>query len=398
MDPCIPDNRLVLHGNFERDYGDLEECQFQVNEMVNKVDDLSQKLKEVEQFYTTTNKKEHNTSKLGSILKDKDKDKLIANLKKRKHDAPLKEAAAKKRMLDLMRQFGTIISQVTQHKWAIPFMKPVDVVGLGLHDYYEIIEKPMDFSTIKKRMDCKDGSGYKHVRDIWVDVRLIFKNAMKYNDEKHDVHEMAKHLLSKFEEKWLNIYPKIAEEDKRLEEDEAEMQFDMRLTHEVAHAKMARDLNNELDEVDLHLEELKGLVLEKCRKMTTEEKRRLATHLTRLPPDDLNEALMIVAEDNPCFQATATEVELDIDSQSELTLWRLKFFLKDKQATRDHSNHNHNNGNNANNTNSKPPATVNKNNNNVSKRKREICDAIAKNLQKKAKESPPQMYNNNPRK
>lgn len=28
--------------------------------------------------------------------------------------------------------------QITQHKWAGPFMQPVDVVGLGLHDYYEV--------------------------------------------------------------------------------------------------------------------------------------------------------------------------------------------------------------------------------------------------------------------
>lgn len=28
--------------------------------------------------------------------------------------------------------------QITQHKWAWPFMQPVDVEGLGLHDYYEV--------------------------------------------------------------------------------------------------------------------------------------------------------------------------------------------------------------------------------------------------------------------
>lgn len=30
------------------------------------------------------------------------------------------------------------ICQITQHKWAEPFMEPVDVKGLGLHDYYEV--------------------------------------------------------------------------------------------------------------------------------------------------------------------------------------------------------------------------------------------------------------------
>lgn len=31
-----------------------------------------------------------------------------------------------------------LMSQITQHKWAWPFMHPVDVEGLGLHDYYEV--------------------------------------------------------------------------------------------------------------------------------------------------------------------------------------------------------------------------------------------------------------------
>lgn len=49
--------------------------------------------------------------------------------------------------------------------------------------------------------------------------------------------------------------------------------------------------------------------------MTTEEKRRLGTALTCLSPDDLQKALLIVAENNPGFQATAEEVDLDIDAQ-----------------------------------------------------------------------------------
>ncbi|CAK7325506.1 unnamed protein product [Dovyalis caffra] len=124
------------------------------------------------------------------------------------------------------------VDKITQHKWAWPFMQPVDVKGLGLHDYYEVIEKPMDFSTIKNQMEAKDGMGYKNVREICADVRLVFKNAMKYYDERSDVHE------------------------KRREDEEAEAQLDMQLAQEAAHAKTARDLSDELYEVDMHLEEL----------------------------------------------------------------------------------------------------------------------------------------------
>ncbi|XP_058211324.1 transcription factor GTE1 isoform X2 [Rhododendron vialii] len=373
MDLAIPDNVLVDQGKAEGNDADMEDFRHHVDEISTKVDKLEQTLNEVEQFYSTTGKKQLNTSKGTSVAKDKDKH--IANFKKRQQDASLREAAATKRMQELMRQFGTILRQITQHKWAGPFMQPVDVVGLGLHDYYEVIEKPMDFTTIKSKMEAKDGSAYKNVREMCADVRLIFKNAMKYNEERDDVHVMAKTLLAKFEEKWLQLLPKVDEEflqEKRRKEEEAEAQIDMQLAQEAAHAKMARDLSDELDEVDLYLEELREMVLQKCR-MTTEEKRRLGTALTRLSPDDLQKALLIVAENNPGFQATAEEVDLDIDAQSESTLWRLKFFVKEALQVQGKSaastgDTNHNNDNN--------------------KRKREICDALAKTSQKRSKKLP----------
>ncbi|KAJ6909406.1 hypothetical protein NC652_020404 [Populus alba x Populus x berolinensis] len=353
-----------------------------VEEILQKVDKLEQRVNEVEQFYlkNTSKKQQSGSSKGGSsTVKDKDKERHIPSVRKQQQDASKREAAAAKRMQELMRQFGTILRQITQHKWAWPFMQPVDVKGLGLHDYYEVIDKPMDFSTIKNQMEAKDGTGYKNVREICADVRLVFKNAMKYNDERSDVHVMAKTLLGKFEEKWLQFLPKVTEEEKRREEEEAEAQLDMQLAQEAAHAKMARDLGNELYEVDMHLEELREMVVQKCRKMSTEEKRKLGAALTRLSPEDLTKALEIVAQNNPGFQATAEEVDLDIDAQSETTLWRLKFFVKDALEVQGKSaasagGRNNNNSN-----------TPSNNNNNNNKRKREICDAIAKTAKKRSK-------------
>lgn len=51
------------------------------------------------------------------------------------------------------------------------------------------------------------------------------------------------------------------------------------------------------------------------RKMSTEEKKALMAVLTQLSPEDLNKALLIVAENNPDFQANGQEVDLDIDAQ-----------------------------------------------------------------------------------
>lgn len=78
---------------------------------------------------------------------------------------------------------------------------------------YQIIKKPMDIGTIQNRMEGKDEiNRYKNVREIYADVRLVFKNAMLYNDDTNDVHVMARTLLEKFEEKWLQLLPKVIEE------------------------------------------------------------------------------------------------------------------------------------------------------------------------------------------
>ncbi|KAF4371949.1 hypothetical protein F8388_000116 [Cannabis sativa] len=286
----------VLNVSTVSGYNNVEEVegyQHLVDELSLKIEELEQKMIEVEQFNSSTSKKHLKAAQIQKI-------KIRRN-----------------------------ISQITRHKWAWPFMQPVDVEGLGLHDYYEVIDKPMDFNTIKNQMEANDGTGYKNVRQICGDVRLVFKNAMKYNEERSNVHVMAKSLLKKFEEKWLQFLPKVIEEEKRREEEEAEAQMNIQLVYEAAHNKMARDINNELHELDLHLEELREMVVQKCRKISVEEKRKLVASLTKLSPEDLSKALEIVAQNNPGFQATAEEVDLDIDAQIESTLWRLKFFVKD---------------------------------------------------------------------
>ncbi|KAE8709233.1 Transcription factor GTE1 [Hibiscus syriacus] len=359
---------------------EVEDLGRYVDEISTTVNRLEQKVNDVEQFYLTTDNMELTVTKSNSACKEKVQEKQLTGTEKQRQEVSHRKAASMKRMQELMRQFATILRQITQHKWAHPFMHPVDVEGLGLHDYYEVVQKPMDFGTIKSKMEAKDCTGYKNVRELYSDVRLVFKNAMKYNDERHDVHIMAKTLLEKFEEKWLQLLPKVAEEEKRLVEEEAKAEQDVKLAQEAVHANMAKELSNELCEVDLQLEKLRQMVIQKCRKMSTEEKKKLGMALTRLSPEDLSKALEIVAENNPGFQPTAQEVDLDIDAQSELTLWRLKFFVQDKlkhagkcSEVVDCNNINNNEN------------TVKSN----SKRRREMSDALTKNAIKRNRKLSP---------
>ncbi|KAF7840258.1 transcription factor GTE1-like [Senna tora] len=367
---------------------------FQSDDKQNAKNHFEKQVNEVEQFYQSTGNTQVNNSKGSSLVKDKGWEKHLISAEKQLQEASHREAAAARRMQELMRQFSTILRQasairlqlasrcaflcyyITQHKWAWPFLDPVDVEGLGLHDYYEVIEKPMDFGTIKGKMDAKDGTGYKNVREIYADVRLVFKNAMKYNDEKNDVHVMAKTLLEKFEEKWLQLLPKVAEEEKRRLEEEAEAHLDMQLAREATYATMARDLSIKLSQIDMHLKLHKERAIQKlCRKLSSEEKRILGAALAKLSPENISRALEIVAENNPNFHAAAREVDLDIDAQSDYTLWRLKVFVKDALEVQEKTTGDIAFNNNEN--------TEDKKNN--SKRKREFCDAHAKTTVKRTK-------------
>jgi hypothetical protein len=268
-----------------------------------------------------------------------------------------------------MRQFGVILREITADKNAAwPFMEPVDPVEMEVPDYYNIITKPMDFLTIQNKMEGKDVTTYKNVREICSDVRLIFTNAMTFNDDKHPVHLLAKSLLEKFEEKWLRFLPKVESEEKRQMEEESKGVVVTNTSREAAIAKLAKDTDDELNQINKKLEELRKMVVHRCRKMTTDEKRKLGAGLCHLSPDDLNKALEIVAQDNPSFQTKAEEVDLDMDAQSETTLWRLKFFVREaleRQANVASGRMDEN-----------------------AKRKREICNALAKTASKRIKKQP----------
>ncbi|XP_078179386.1 transcription factor GTE6-like [Carex rostrata] len=373
----------MLHQpDVEETDAEAERINAQVDDLVIKADELEKQVIEVVNFYE---KKQCGIYTKAIVVPNKDKASNSTNgvnnsgstsNNKQPAEGPIKDAACSKRMQDLMRQFGTILRQITTHKWAWPFMKPVDVEGLGLHDYHEIIKKPMDIGTIQNRMEGKDEMNrYKNVREIYADVRLVFKNAMLYNDDTNDVHVMARTLLEKFEEKWLQLLPKVIEEETRQKEEEAQASANVVMAQEASISTLARETDNELSELSSQLQELRRLAIESCRKMTSEEKRKLGTWLSKLSPEDLNKALEIIAQDNPNFQYTAEEVDLDMDAQSELTLWRLKFFVREAHERQARNNSNNNNS-----------ATRG---DDSSKRKKEICDALAKSAKRRGKKQSP---------
>lgn len=105
----------------------------------------------------------------------------------------------KEKLSDALKSCNEILKELFSKKhsgYAWPFYKPVDAELLGLHDYHEIIKKPMDLGTVKQKMDNRE---YRTTNEFAADVRLIFTNCYKYNPPDHDVVAMARKLQDVFE-------------------------------------------------------------------------------------------------------------------------------------------------------------------------------------------------------
>eukprot|EP00850_Spirogloea_muscicola_P025893 SM004704S16641 [mRNA] locus=s4704:340:1107:+ [translate_table: standard] len=62
---------------------------------------------------------------------------------------------------------------------AAPFRAPVDPVALDIADYFEVIDKPMDLGTIRRRLAA--GGHYASAAHVRADVELVWANCQRYN-------------------------------------------------------------------------------------------------------------------------------------------------------------------------------------------------------------------------
>ncbi|XP_024080312.1 bromodomain-containing protein 3-like isoform X2 [Cimex lectularius] len=111
----------------------------------------------------------------------------------------------KEKLSETLKSCNEILKELFSKKhfnYAWPFYKPVDAEWLGLHDYHDIIKKPMDLGTVKQKMDNRE---YKTAAEFAADVRLIFTNCYKYNPPDHDVVAMGRKLQDVFEMRFAKV-------------------------------------------------------------------------------------------------------------------------------------------------------------------------------------------------
>jgi len=71
-----------------------------------------------------------------------------------------------------------ILAFCVKQKGSYWFTEPVDPVKYNIMDYFDIVSRPMDLGTVKKKIthNC-----YHSPKDFITDMQLIWGNCYKYN-------------------------------------------------------------------------------------------------------------------------------------------------------------------------------------------------------------------------
>ncbi|PPD72050.1 hypothetical protein GOBAR_DD31052 [Gossypium barbadense] len=94
----------------------------------------------------------------------------------------------------------TVIKKVMKMEAAAPFNEPVNPEALGIPDYFDIIDTPMDFGTICNNLES--GDKYIDSEDVFKDVQYIWDNCCKYNNKGDAILDLMRRVKKNFMKYW----------------------------------------------------------------------------------------------------------------------------------------------------------------------------------------------------
>lgn len=150
-------------------------------------------------------------------------------------------ARKKKKTVQLsepLQKCASILKSMKEKHEAGPFLEPVDWEYYGLTDYPEVIKKPMDLGTVTTNLESGQ---YSTVEKFQADVRLVWKNAMMYNQPGSEIYTTAEKLSQAFEKKM----SKIKQGKKTTTSKRSTSAKEATRTDRVKFSELVKDLNGE---------------------------------------------------------------------------------------------------------------------------------------------------------
>nr|CDS16525.1 bromodomain adjacent to zinc finger domain [Echinococcus granulosus] len=96
-----------------------------------------------------------------------------------------------------------VTEDLMKHELSWPFRKPVCCKTIPI--YRKVIKRPMDLSTILKRLGADKWNYYTSVAEWREDVRQIFKNCRIFNEDDSEIGKAGHELRRYFETNWAHI-------------------------------------------------------------------------------------------------------------------------------------------------------------------------------------------------
>nr|XP_015858607.1 bromodomain adjacent to zinc finger domain protein 2B isoform X5 [Peromyscus maniculatus bairdii] len=94
-----------------------------------------------------------------------------------------------------------ILTEMETHEDAWPFLLPVNLKLVP--GYKKVIKKPMDFSTIREKLN---NGQYTSFETFALDVRLVFDNCETFNEDDSDIGRAGHSMRKYFEKKWTDTF------------------------------------------------------------------------------------------------------------------------------------------------------------------------------------------------
>jgi bromodomain-containing factor 1 len=91
---------------------------------------------------------------------------------------------------------AALLRQVKKAKDASAFLTPVDPVKLNIPRYFEVVSRPMDISTIERKLN---GGQYPVAQALRDDFNLMIENTFKFNGPDNIVTKMGRNIQATFE-------------------------------------------------------------------------------------------------------------------------------------------------------------------------------------------------------